>query len=281
MINLLTRFQQIIKWRSTHVGAIAGALFTILFPLYLAQDATATPLDRQYRDQVTLDDIVDNPTAYEGQVVTIRSEPEETGDPNSFKLDDEDGFNIFGLDFDEDEILVFNLSGIPFSLPRDDDMEIQVTGEVRSFIRTEVERELGIGLDPDFYAEYENQPVIFARSIVLAPEPDEVTDNPEMFYGRPIVVEGEIDQIYSPDAFTLHDDEPFDGEDLLVIGNAGQTITDDDNVVVVGEVRLLTVADIERNYSLDWDDLDIDVQAETEYEQRPVLVLREIYLIAE
>lgn len=91
------------------------------------------------------------------------------------------------------------------------------------------------------------------------------------------MVEGEVDQIYGPNAFTLHDEEPFDGEDLLVIGNAGRTVSDDENVVVVGEVRSLTVADIERDYSLDWDDLDIDVQAEPEYEQRPVLVLREIY----
>jgi hypothetical protein len=167
------------------------------------------------------------------------------------------------------------------SLPRDDDMEIQVTGEVRSFIRAEVERELGIRLDPDFYAEYENEPVIYARSIALAPEPDEVTDDPEAFYGQSIAVEGEVDEIYSPTAFTLRDEELFDGEDLLVINADEQTITDDDNVVVVGEIRPLTVADIERDYSLDWDDLDIQSQAEMEYEQRPVLVVREIYPLAE
>lgn len=111
-------------------------------------------------------------------------------------------------------------------------------------------------------------------------EPDEVTANPEAFDGQPIAVEGEVDEIYSPTAFTLHDEELFDGEDLLVVNAIEQTVADDDNVVVVGEIRPLTVAEIERDYSLDWDDLDIQSQAETEYEQRPVLVVREIYPLA-
>lgn len=277
MVNLPTSFQRITNWQSARAGTLAGVLFAALSPFYTAQHVNAIPADQQYRADIMLDDIVDDPAAYEGQIVTLRSEPEATGDPYAFRLDDEDGIDIFDLDFDEDEVLVFNVSGVPFALPRDDDMEIQVTGEVRSFSRVDAERVLGTDLDPDFYAEYENQPVIYARSIALAPEPDEVTDNPEVFYGQPIAVEGEVDEIYSPTAFTLHDEELFDGQDLLVINTTEQTVADDENVVVVGEIRPLTVAEIERDYSLDWDDLDIQSQAETEYEQRPVLVVREIY----
>lgn len=280
MVNLPTSFQQITNWQGVRAGTLTGALLAVLSPFYTAQHVNAIPADQQYRADITLDDIVDNPVAYEGQMVTLRSEPEATGDPVAFRLDDEDGIGIFDLDFDEDEVLVFNVSGTPFALPRDDDMEIQVTGEVRSFSQADAERTLGTDLDPDFYAEYENQPVIYARSIALAPEPDEVTANPEAFYGQPIAVEGEVDEIYSPTAFTLHDEELFDGEDLLVINAIEQTVADDDNVVVVGEIRPLTVAEIERDYSLDWDDLDIQSQAETEYEQRPVLVVREIYPLA-
>lgn len=88
MIYLPTSFrtslQSTINWKSNWAGirasAIAGALLTILSPLYLVQPANATPIDRDSRNYTTLDDIVDNPTPYEGRLVTIRSEPEETID---------------------------------------------------------------------------------------------------------------------------------------------------------------------------------------------------------
>lgn len=284
MMKRFSNIQNYLHRKSISLSATVGLLMAAFSPIYTPQPVNAQSLDEEYSvfQNVTLDDLAENPEAYVGRTVTLRAEPEETDNRYSFKLDDEDGINIFDLDLDKDEVLVLNTSRVPFTAPEDDDMEVQVTGKVGVFTLVEVERELGIDLDPEIYLEYENQPVVYAQSIALAPEPDEVTNNPERFYGQAIAVEGEVDEIYSPRTFTLHDDEPFDGEDLLAIyQGSGQIPEDDTDVVVVGEIRSLPVADIERNYDLDWDDLDLETQIETDYEQQPVLIVREIYPLPE
>jgi len=55
---------------------------------------------------------------------------------------------------------------------------------VRTFILADIERELGRRLDPDLYGLVKNQPVIFARSMALAPEPGEARTSQKNFVGR-------------------------------------------------------------------------------------------------
>lgn len=284
MINFFSTIQRLANWKGIRAGVIAAGLLTVLPPIFASQKVVSAPLTIWYKDaqNVTIDEVVDNPGSYAGRLVTLRSEAEKTDSPYSFRLDDNDGISLFGLDFDDDEVLVFDTSGVPFTLPEEDDIDVQVTGVVRTFILADIERELGVDLDPDLYVDYENKPVIFARSIALAPEPGEVTDDPKQFYGRAIAVEGEVDEIYSPVAFTLNDSDLFEGEDLLVINAVPeQVIEEDQNVVVVGELRpRLVVADIERDYVLGWD-LELQRKLEVEYRQKPVLIVREVYPSAE
>lgn len=90
--------------------------------------------------------------------------------------------------------------------------------------------------------------------------------------------EGEVDEIFSPVAFTLNDLELFEGEDLLVINALPERVVEDDEtVVVVGELRpRLVVEDIDRDYNLGWDS-ELRTKLEVEYERKPVLIVREIY----
>lgn len=280
MVNFLPNFQQFGNWKAIRTGAALVGLLTVLPPIFATQKAVAQPAKIWYENaqNVTIDEVLNEPNVYEGRLVTLRSEADKNELANSFTLDDDDGFGLFGLDFDNDELLVFNSSGVPFIPPEEDDVEVQVTGVVRTFILADVERELGVDLDPDLYVDYENQPVIFARSMALAPEPGEVTDEPEEFYGRVIAVEGEVDEIFSPAAFTLNDPDLFEGEDLLVINALPERVVEDDEtVVVVGELRpRLVVEDIDRDYDLGWDS-ELRTKLEVEYERKPVLIVREIY----
>jgi hypothetical protein len=271
MANL---FSKSMNQKATHVGAIATSLLAVLPAVYLTPKAAAQTFDGRYEDaqNVTVDEVLDETTEYVGETVTLRSEADQTDSPAVFKLDDDDGLGLFGLDLDSDEILVFNTSGVPFELPEEEDVDVQVTGIVRNLVQAEVEAELGFGLDPDYYLDYENQPVVFAQSIALAPSPGEVTDEPEELYGRAIAVEGEVDEIYGPTTFTLNDDDLFKGEDLLVIN----TVPEHEAVVAVGELRPFVVAEIERDYELEWDE-ELQRQLEVEYDQRPVLFIREVY----
>lgn len=280
MVNFLPKFQKIENWKGIRTGVALVGLLTVLPPIFATQKAVAQTTAIWYKDaqNVTIDEVLNEPEDYAGRLVTLRSEADKNELQNSFTLDDDDGFGLFGLDFDDDELLVFNSSGVPFIPPEEDDVEVQVTGVVRTFILADIERELGVDLDPDLYVDYENQPVIFARSMALAPSPGEVTDEPEEFYGRAISVEGEVDEIFSPVAFTLNDPDLFEGEDLLVINAVPERVVEDDEtVVVVGELRpRLVVEDIERDYDLGWDS-ELRTKLEVEYERKPVLIVREIY----
>lgn len=253
-------------------GAIALALCAAsLMPGYSKSEVeAATPRMKQ---TIPAEEVSESTSEYLGETITMRGEIEETNEyPNSFLIDDE---RFFG----GENILVLNATGDVISLPQED-IDVQVTGEVREFQVAEIEREFDWDLDADYYVEYEGQPAIVATSIVLSPKPEEITENPRVYYGEDLSIEGEVSEEMGVNTFTLENDE-FGGEDLLVLNaQTGEIVQDGDKVVVTGEVRPFIIADLEREYSLDWD-LDMQRQLEAEYENQPVLVAEGIYPAAE
>ncbi len=228
---------------------------------------------------VQTEEVAENTEGYIGQIVTIRSAPVEKVGDNSFTVNDE---QFFG----SEPILVINASGEPLLLP-EDDVEVQVTGEVRNFLISDVDQEFDLTLDPNLYEEYEDQPVIIAQSIALAPEPGEISDNPEQYYGETLAVTGEVDEIQSEDTFTLQEDQLLGADSLLVIyaqpkagASASQavppTITDDEQVAVTGVLRPFIVSELERDYDLTWD-AGVQEQLEADYSERPVLIATAVY----
>lgn len=260
-------------------GAIALALMAIVLPacdtnqtevttqpeVTTPETTTSTP-----RENVTTEEVSDQTKALIGKTVTIRSEPVNKIGASSFTVSDE---QFFGTE----SILVVNTSGKPFVLPNDDDTEVQVTGEVRRFVLADINREYNLGLEPNLYVEYEGKPAIVAQAIAAAPDPGEVTEDPKQYYGKSLAVKGEVEDILSPNVFTLDEDELFGAEDLLVLNRAStQNIKDDETVVVTGVLRPFVITDLERDYDLTWD-LDIQKKLEAEYSQKPVLVVDSVF----
>ncbi|MDP8922205.1 MAG: hypothetical protein M3O34_04925, partial [Chloroflexota bacterium] len=112
----------------------------------------------------TVDDIADHPEVYAGKAVTVRGEVGEALGSRSFALEEDD------LLF-EDAVLVLTTGqmtgrdGRPLAPDALVDRPVWVTGTVRLFNRVEVERDLGIDLDDELFAEWEGRPAIVARSI--------------------------------------------------------------------------------------------------------------------
>ncbi|MGB3203335.1 MAG: hypothetical protein WBA99_20690, partial [Nodosilinea sp.] len=178
----LSRKQKL--FRSTiAIGLIAGLLGAC------AETAPNTQVT-DGTTNVETEEVVENTDSYIGQTVTIRSEPLEVVGDSSFTVSDE---QFFGTE----PILVINATGEQMMLPEDDDVKVQVTGEVRNFVIADVEREYGLTLDPTLYTDYEEQPAIIAESIALAPEPGEITSNPDQYYGEVLAVTGEIEEVWS------------------------------------------------------------------------------------
>ena len=77
----------------------------------------------------------------------------------------------------------------------------------------------------------------------------EIAKRPEAFYGRPVTVVAEVEQVHGPNAFTLDEDDAFAGPDVLVImPKAAQRPEEDHEVMVHGTVRPLIIAELERDY---------------------------------
>ncbi|GAB4379437.1 MAG: hypothetical protein Kow00121_33590 [Elainellaceae cyanobacterium] len=234
---------------------------------------------QQIEENVELNELTGNVEDYIGQTISVRSDVANTVGESNFLLQSDSWFG-------GEEVLAINATGQPFVLP--EDVELQVTGEVQQFVLVDVEREYGVDLDPEIYAEYEQQPVIIAESIALAPDPAEVTEDPERFYNQVIAVEGDIGEFESAGIFRLEEDQLFGGEGLLVLSNieqitdaaaeAGQ-IEDDSRVVVTGVLRPYVRAEFERDY--DFWGADVLGELEAEYETQPVLVAEDVYGNAE
>ena len=221
---------------------------------------------------VTADEIVDDTDDHVGEEVTIRSTVEETVDDSAFLLNDDDYF-------DGEGILVINATGEAFVVPDVGDSEVQVTGDVETFAMTTVAKNYGLTLDPDLYEGYETKPVIIAKSIALAPDPGDITADPEKFYNQRIAVEGEVEEIRQTGLFTIDEEKLFGGEDLLVYAlnaSTSRPIKEDEVITVTGVLRPFIVADFEKDYDLQWD-LSVKEEIEADYDTKPVFVADEIY----
>ena len=253
-----------------------GAAFALAFLAMLLPACTTNNSEKvggpTAKTNVTTEEVADKTNALLGKTVTVRSEVEKKVGANSFTIGDD---KLFG----SEKILVINASGASTVLP--DDIKLQVTGKVAKLVVADVEREFKLNLEPEVEVEYKDKPVIIAQSIALAPEPGEVTKNPSAFYNKTIAVKAEVEDIISPTSFTLDEDKLTSTQDLLVLNTTpSQTIKDGQEVVVTGVLRPFVVADIERDYDLNWD-LTLQRKLEAEYSQKPALVTKSVFPAAD
>ncbi|BAZ09019.1 hypothetical protein NIES4071_08250 [Calothrix sp. NIES-4071] len=219
---------------------------------------------------VTTKEVADNTAQLIGKTVTVRSQPISKLGPSTFTISDK---QFFG----SEPILVVNASGKVFNLPADSSTAIQATGQVRNFVIADINRDYNLGLDPNLYREYETRPAIIAQSLAQAPKPGEITTNPKQYYGKTLAVTGEVEDITSPNSFTLDEDKLFGGQDLLVLrANPKVPVKDGEKVAVTGVLRPFVVAEFERDYDLKWD-LTVQRKLEAEYSNKPVLVATDVY----
>ena len=219
---------------------------------------------------VTTEDLSENLDRYLGQTVSVREEVEELVGDYAFLLDED---QLFG----GEETLIINASGQPVDLVEGDDTDVQVTGEVRELVLADLEAEYNFDLDNDVFVEYENQPAIIAQSIALAPDPDDITDNPEEYYYRRLAVNGEVGTVVSENTVLIESEELFGGENLLAISpDQAISLVESEEVVITGILRPFISSEIEQEYELTWD-LDLQEQIEAEYEDEPVFIIDTVY----
>jgi hypothetical protein len=101
---------------------------------------------------------------------------------------------------------------------------------------------------------------------------EQVDEDPMRFYGKRVTLGGEVEKIYGARAFELQGENIWWDEQILVVTRSPvaigkQMLTSDEDVLVSGTIRKLTVAEVERE--LGW---DLEPEIEVEFAEKPVLV---------
>lgn len=251
-------------------GAIAIGATMIVLP---GCGTTDTEEIQEDRTNVTTEDVSEAVETEDfqsliGQEVTLRNPVEEYVGETGFVLQTED-----------EPILVINATGVPFSVPSED-TAVQVTGEVAQFVQVDVENEFGLDLDDTAYVDYEEQPAIIAESLALAPTPEEVAENPDVFMDQVIAIQGDIRDITSSNTFTLFEEGWIDDYGILVVGSSNlksdsSAIQTGETITATGTLQPFDADALQQDYNLD---LTADQLNEfSERYNRPVLVADEVY----
>lgn len=112
----------------------------------------------------TTEEVAESPERYVGKKLTLTGEVDEVFGDQAFELEGNDV--IF-----DDELLVLTKSPLRLrgAMVQDDDM-VMVSGTVRRFVVTELERDLGWDLSPELEVEWKNKVVFVADSVSLVGE---------------------------------------------------------------------------------------------------------------
>jgi hypothetical protein len=112
-------------------------------------------------DRIELEEIEENPGKFMGRKVTVQGEVDAVLGPRVFKIDERNWGDLDG------EILV--VMSAPLAALVDENEPVIVTGTLRPFVKTELEREWGfLGLNPEIELDLKDKPVLVASSLVSA-----------------------------------------------------------------------------------------------------------------
>jgi hypothetical protein len=123
-------------------------------------EASAPMIDSTGRAaRVKLSDLEENPKSYVGRSISVDAEIEHVLGPRVFTIDEPNWGDL------DREILVYVPSPLAAAVREDD--RVTVTGEVKPFLRADVDREWGwLGVDRELEVTISKRPVLVASQIV-------------------------------------------------------------------------------------------------------------------
>lgn len=257
-----------IPWKTILNSALGLSLLALPFFPIVKSSSYFQATAQETEPRVTPEEITEQTKKLIGKTVTVRGAVEEVQSNSVFALADE-------LYFGGEQVLVIDRSGELPALP-EDGTQVQVTGRVDRVITSNTVENQDLDLSPDVVTLYKDRPAIIAESIILSPNASEVTENPQSYYNRPVVVKGKVEEVLADNTFTLSEYNLKGGKDLLVLSVASQpTPTIDAEIFARGRVRPLNVAELERDYNLNLNSA-LTERLESEYSQQAVLVIDNI-----
>ncbi len=256
------------KKTGAYLGAATLALTTLLLGCGEIRQATTDDTTTTTEDvaQVSPGDPVI------GKEVTVRSVVQEPVGKSGFIIENRGAGQ---------PVLVINATGAPFELPAGN-IPIQATGRVESLAVADAQKKYNLTLEEGMYREYEGQPAIIAKSLALAPNPEDLAKTPTGYFDKNIAVEGDLRKLEdTPNAFALFEEGWVDDIGVLVVGvdrnlkAKGTPLEEGGNVTVTGVARQAD-AKLLREANLGWDDAKIN-EFVSRYTNRPVIIADGVY----
>ena len=175
--------------------------------------ATTEAAQRAAAPDDTTEEVAENPKRFVGQRLTLTGEVDEVFGDRAFELEGNDV--IF-----DDELLVLSKSPIRLvGQPVKDDDRVIVTGTVREFTVTELERDLTWDLDPELEVRWRDGTAFVAESVSLVGESARWSEK-DATNG---LLVGLVSIYRAPDPSALAG-QPISLEAVSVQGKAGQAL---------------------------------------------------------
>jgi hypothetical protein len=233
--------------------------------LAAASDINAQVESVNENGNVTIAEFVADPEALDGQIITIRGQVSERLGDSLFVITG--GPNVV-----DQNVLVINASGEPFTAPTGNNILVQATGDAVYPFNANLAAAYRLSPDYEAFTEYGDAPVVVAESLVAAPLPVAILENPDQFLDHQVAVQGQVSRVYEGKAFTL---EAGADNQLLVVGEELDLLDVGQEFVITGTVTPLVIGTLDRNH-LSIDNLNLINELESEFAERPVLRVNEI-----
>lgn len=265
MLNQDLSFPHLTKRTGVLLGLLSLGITTLLLPSCTTENEEI----QEGKTNITTEDVVENTEELAGQQITVRSQVQQAVGNSGFVMESDGG----------EPILVINTTNAPFTLP-EREMPVQATGEAAQFVIADIEEKYGLDLENELYVDYENQPAIIAKSLALAPNPEDLATTPTDYFDKEIAVNGEVRKLDATNnAFALFEEGWVDDLGVLVIGVdrnlQDSPIQEGESVTVTGTTRQAD-ASLLQEANLGWDDVKIQ-EFLSSYTDRPVIVADGVY----
>ena len=105
----------------------------------------------------------------------------------------------------------------------------------------------------------------------------QVSEETSNYVGETATIRGDVNEVVGEASFLMDDEQLLGGEEILIVNASGEGLTlprgEGSQVQVTGEVRNFVIADLEREYGLDF-----DPEIYADYEQQPAVIAESIAL---
>ncbi|PSN14948.1 hypothetical protein C7293_09385 [filamentous cyanobacterium CCT1] len=265
-----------------HIGAIA--LGAAVFLTTGCEGFTPTDNQQAQTDNgATTEAVSDIPDADPalGELVTLRGGVNNIFDDNSFVMNTADGEAILVLNPAGQTLPVLQRAGQqPAEQEEDLNIPLQVTGTLEELNAAQLEQQYGLTLAPNLPEDYDQELVIVAENIALAPRPQDFWDAPENYFDETVAIEGDLRPLENTqNALALFEEGWINDVGVLVLGTEQLVRTENleqgENVVVTGQAQLIDAATLQQA-NLGWNEAQIQ-EFITRYENRPVIQAEEVY----